>query len=360
MPAAEYSGQLVLRDGCLRIEGDTSYALVWPPGYGLDLAGETLQILDVGGRDVARVGDEIYIDGGVTPVRNVPAIDDAMQHEILNRCAEPYWFVGDQVRSISTSNSALATSAPNADAATPTVDSTTSPAPDPQLPPTAPPATLPTTAVPTTVSQEQLDDEERATQEAQEHQATVEAGIEDGELVDSPEELACAAEAQMVESPSLYLLCGNDIMPALSHTPFVRAETLAEAEALLTAYVLELLGEVDPTNASVGYASYFSDPSVLNSLTLSANGTVTVDFNDKFAEQNGQLHGSTAARMLEQLNRTLFQFREVNTVSVTLNGSCEAFAQLFEFSCVNLDRETWQEMLELNEAQVEMFNLTEE
>lgn len=72
------------------------------------------------------------------------------------------------------------------------------------------------------------------------------------------------------------------------------------------------------------------------------------------------MHGSNAERMLEQLNRTLFQFHEVNTVSVTLSDSCEAFAQLFEFSCVNLDRETWQEMLTLNEAQVEIFSLIEE
>jgi hypothetical protein len=61
--------------------------------------------------------------------------------------------------------------------------------------------------------------------------------------------------------------------------------------------------------------------------------------------------------MLDQIFKTVFQFREVNIVSVTLNGSCEAFAQLFQFACVNLDRETWQQMLELNDEQVEYFNL---
>lgn len=100
VPAAEYSGQLVLRDGCLRIEGDTSYALIWPPGYGLDLVGGTFQILDVGGRDVVQVGDEIYVGGGVSPVRGIPAIDEAMQQEVLNHCEEPYWFVGDVVRRV--------------------------------------------------------------------------------------------------------------------------------------------------------------------------------------------------------------------------------------------------------------------
>jgi hypothetical protein len=79
VPAAEYSGQLVLRDGCLRIEGDTSYVLIWPPGYGLDLVSGTVHILDAGGRDMAHVGDEIYVDGGETPVRGIPAIDETMQ-----------------------------------------------------------------------------------------------------------------------------------------------------------------------------------------------------------------------------------------------------------------------------------------
>lgn len=203
-----------------------------------------------------------------------------------------------------------------------------------------------------------LRDEERAEQEAQELQATVEAGIDEGIFVDSPEELACKTEAEAIENtPSLYLLCGNDIVPAPSNTTFVRVETSNEAQDLLTTYVLELLGNITPTNQNIGYESFFSDSRVLNELTLSDSGNVNLDFNDKFVEQHGQLHGSTAARMLEQLNRTIFQFREVNTISVTLNGSCEAFAQLFEFSCVNLDRETWQQMLELNDDQVEYFDL---
>lgn len=230
----------------------------------------------------------------------------------------------------------------------PTLESSPKP-----LPPTMSPIPSPTTA-----SQEQLNDEERATQEAQAYQATIEAGTEAGELSNQPEELACAAE--VAESPSLYLLCGNEIVPAPASISFIGAETLVEAEALLTSYVYELLGEVSATNESAGYESYFSDPDVLKALILTASGEVILDFNEKFAEQHGQLHGSTAARMLEQLNRTIFQFREVNNISVTLNGSCETFAQLFEFSCVNLDRDTWQRMLELNSDQVETFNLLEE
>ena len=100
VPAAEYSGQLVLRDGCLRIEDDTSYTLIWPPGYGLNYEGSPFQILDEGNRVVAEVGDEIFVGGGVTPVKDVPAIDEVMQQEILVNCEGPYWFVGDVVRRV--------------------------------------------------------------------------------------------------------------------------------------------------------------------------------------------------------------------------------------------------------------------
>lgn len=202
-------------------------------------------------------------------------------------------------------------------------------------------------------------DEERAEQEAQELQATIEAGVEAGIYVDEPsEQPACAAEAEAIEGvPSLYLLCGNEVVPASSNILFSRTESLSGAETLLSSYVLELLGDVSVTNQDTGYESYFSDPTILNSLTLNGAGHVTLDFNDKFVEQQGHLHGSTAARMMEQLFKTIFQFREVNTVSVTLNGSCEAFAQLFQFACINLDLETWQQTLELNDEQVEFFNL---
>lgn len=203
-----------------------------------------------------------------------------------------------------------------------------------------------------------LRDEERFAQEEQEAQATIEAGIEAGIFVDTPlEQLACTDQVEGTNVPSIYLLCGNEIASTPADLPFTRAETLAEAEGLLTNYVLRLLKNVNSINQNTGYESYFSDPNVLNSLSLSAEGNVIIDFNDKFVELHGNLHGSNAERMLEQLNRTIFQFRDVNTISVTLNGSCEAFAQLFEFSCVSLERETWQQMLELNDDQVEYFNL---
>jgi hypothetical protein len=100
VPAAAYSGQLMLEDNCLRIKDDTSYALIWPPGYGLDFLDGTIQILDEAGHNVAHVGENIFVGGGVTPVTGVRAIDGAMQQEILDSCEGPYWFVGDVVRRI--------------------------------------------------------------------------------------------------------------------------------------------------------------------------------------------------------------------------------------------------------------------
>lgn len=100
LPAAELMGQLKLVDGCLRIESDTSYAPVWPPGYTLTFASGVVEIVDVRGRGVAYVGDEIYVDGGETPVRGIPAIAETMQEEMIARCEGPYWFVGDVVRRV--------------------------------------------------------------------------------------------------------------------------------------------------------------------------------------------------------------------------------------------------------------------
>jgi hypothetical protein len=100
VPAGELMGQLKLVDGCLRIESDTSYAPVWPPGYTLTFENGVVEILDVRSRGVVYVGDEIYVDGGETSVKGVAAIAEMMQEEILDRCEGPYWFVGNVVRRV--------------------------------------------------------------------------------------------------------------------------------------------------------------------------------------------------------------------------------------------------------------------
>lgn len=100
LPTGELIGQLILVDGCLRIKSDKAYAPIWPPGYSLNFERGIIQILDVGGRGMAHVGDDIYVDGGETSVRDVLAIDEAMQQKILVNCEGPYWFVGDVVRRV--------------------------------------------------------------------------------------------------------------------------------------------------------------------------------------------------------------------------------------------------------------------
>lgn len=96
VPTALISGQLTLIDGCLGVQNemDIIYALIWPPRYGLNVENGTIQILNEKGRVVAEVGDETFIDGGETPVRNVAAIDEEMQQRIVDTCTEPYWLVG--------------------------------------------------------------------------------------------------------------------------------------------------------------------------------------------------------------------------------------------------------------------------
>jgi transposase len=68
--------------------------------YTLTFASRVVEIVDVRGRGVAYVGDEIYVDGGETPVRGIPAIAETMQEEMIARCEGPYWFVGNVVRRV--------------------------------------------------------------------------------------------------------------------------------------------------------------------------------------------------------------------------------------------------------------------
>jgi len=96
--AAELIGDLVLVDGCLRVNsiyGDVSYLPVWPPEFTLRAEGDEIQVHDGDDQVVARVGQEVYMSGGEGAAASIP---DCVREQLPAACTGPHWTVGDTVR----------------------------------------------------------------------------------------------------------------------------------------------------------------------------------------------------------------------------------------------------------------------
>ena len=98
-----FAGQLVLREGCLRVEipsDDTtipasSRLVIWPSSFAFEEAPRTVRIIDGLGRTAAQVGDHIRLS------RATVTSEEAKRRELVTglseRCPEPYFLVGDEV-----------------------------------------------------------------------------------------------------------------------------------------------------------------------------------------------------------------------------------------------------------------------
>ena len=96
--AAELIGDLVLVDGCLRVNsiyGEVSYLLIWPPEFTLRAEDDESQVLDGDGQVMARVGQEVYVGGGEGSAASMPG---CVREQLPAACTGPYWIVGDTVR----------------------------------------------------------------------------------------------------------------------------------------------------------------------------------------------------------------------------------------------------------------------
>lgn len=103
---AEIEGELVRTGDCLRLiasPSNTSYLIVWPPGYELDEEGSDILIRDNSGQVVVRVGEEVYMGGGevyaredeIATLEGVPGVSKELITEIENSgCPGPYWISG--------------------------------------------------------------------------------------------------------------------------------------------------------------------------------------------------------------------------------------------------------------------------
>lgn len=95
---AELVGNLVLSDGCLRIEslyGNESYLPIWPSEFTVKLENDVPVILDGDKKVVGRVGDEIYMGGGEASENALPA---CVREQMPAAFRGKYWVVGEGVR----------------------------------------------------------------------------------------------------------------------------------------------------------------------------------------------------------------------------------------------------------------------
>ena len=98
-----FAGQLVLRDGCLRVEvpsHDTtipasSRLVIWPSSFTFEEAPQTVRVIDGLGRTAAQVGDHVRLSQAA--VTSEEAKGRELVTGLSERCQEPYFLVGDEV-----------------------------------------------------------------------------------------------------------------------------------------------------------------------------------------------------------------------------------------------------------------------
>ena len=204
-------------------------------------------------------------------------------------------------------------------------------------------------------------DEARAAAEDLEMERHVAEKLADGTYVTGDEELpGCAAQALLKASagPARQLMCNGRVVAAPSKLSFERAYTKSGVEGLLRLRLEDLLDGVDVTEKTMGFSSHFSNSGALRSLDLRSEGAVEVDFHSIIGDQVAELHtGYATHTMLDQIYRTLFQFRDVSSVRLTVDGSCEAFGDMIGGPCQDVDRALWEQMQWENRRVVPYFNL---
>lgn len=88
----------VVRDeaGCLRLDSPDPATVVWPKGFTLEVAGETLRVRDAAGGVLGRIGEAFRLGGGEVPSLH-PGIgmSEADRARAENTCPGRFWIVGD-------------------------------------------------------------------------------------------------------------------------------------------------------------------------------------------------------------------------------------------------------------------------
>ena len=97
-------GRLELDNGCLRVKYSDgnylgNYLLIWPHGFSLHTKGEEIQVIDINGQIVARVGDKITVGGGEIPGEGAKELieESIVDQPLPDNCTGPYWIVSNVI-----------------------------------------------------------------------------------------------------------------------------------------------------------------------------------------------------------------------------------------------------------------------
>jgi hypothetical protein len=97
-----------------------------------------------------------------------------------------------------------------------------------------------------------------------------------------------------------------------------------------------------PTTAEqeAGFFSWFSDETagMLGDVRLDDTGRAIIDFRDFSRTISGASTSAGSRILLNELNRTVFQFDTVRSVEYRIEGSCEAFWNWLQAECTVVER----------------------
>ncbi len=102
----------------------------------------------------------------------------------------------------------------------------------------------------------------------------------------------------------------------------------------------QLVSGPTDTEAASGASSFFSAETAGMVLSTELDGDLLiVDFDNRTSSLNNASTSCGSAAFLSQLNTTVFQFDSINRVRYSFNGSCEAFMNWLQGSCVDFFRD---------------------
>lgn len=154
--------------------------------------------------------------------------------------------------------------------------------------------------------------------------------------------LASLAAAGCAEPPPLPDRAAVLVHFSLEERPIPVSRVIPDSASELEAALRELVKGPTPVERRRGLASFFSPETAdaLRSVEVDSSGHVVVDFRDLRPVIPGASSSAGSADLLEQLNRTVFQFAEIHSVEYRMEGSCDRFWEWLQRSCRTVRRES--------------------
>jgi hypothetical protein len=141
----------------------------------------------------------------------------------------------------------------------------------------------------------------------------------------------------------IYYTCGESVVPIADSFVY---RAVPDTELVVTATLAEMVKGPTEAEMEMGYSSLFSEATsnAIAGLSLSG-GEATIDFSG-LAEIEGISAPDAGLFFLADLNANVFQFDTISSVEYRLDGSCDAFWELFGEECDTVTRSEWREQLQ--------------